>query len=105
MADDDILAAERLKVGDCLMRGVPVPGVEQEADVGPADLADQVEALDERHSRVVELRFFGGMNMEEVAQVLGSPSGPPRGAGGWRGRGSTASWRRAKRIRGARLEP
>jgi RNA polymerase sigma factor (TIGR02999 family) len=27
--------------------------------------------LDDRKSRVVELRFFGGMNVEETAQVLG----------------------------------
>src|SRR5215217_5152497 len=31
----------------------------------------RLEALDERQARVVELRFFGGMNMEEVALTLG----------------------------------
>ena len=31
----------------------------------------RLEALDERQARVVELRFFGGLNMEEVAQALG----------------------------------
>jgi RNA polymerase sigma factor (TIGR02999 family) len=31
----------------------------------------RLEALDERQARVVELRFFGGMKMEEVALTLG----------------------------------
>ena len=31
----------------------------------------RLEALDERQARVVELRFFGGLNMVEVAQALG----------------------------------
>lgn len=30
-----------------------------------------LEALDPRQAQVVELRFFGGLNMEEVAEVLG----------------------------------
>ena len=29
-----------------------------------------LEAIDERKSRVVELRFFGGLNIEETAEVL-----------------------------------
>jgi RNA polymerase sigma-70 factor (ECF subfamily) len=31
----------------------------------------KLAALDERQSRIVELRFFGGMTVEEVAHVLG----------------------------------
>ena len=31
----------------------------------------RLAALDERQSRIVELRFFGGMSVEEVAHVLG----------------------------------
>jgi len=43
----------------------------------PADLAaldqalDALEELDSRKSRVVELRFFGGLSAEETAEVLG----------------------------------
>ena len=29
-------------------------------------------AVDERKARVVELRFFGGLEIEEVAEVLGT---------------------------------
>lgn len=31
----------------------------------------ELEALDERHARVVDLRYFGGLEVEEVAEVLG----------------------------------
>jgi len=31
----------------------------------------RLTALDERQGRVVELRFFGGLTNEEVAEVLG----------------------------------
>jgi RNA polymerase sigma factor (TIGR02999 family) len=76
----------------------------------PADLLeldgalDELAALDEREAQVVELRFFGGLTLQETARVLGisvatakndwahakawlfarldpgssSPSGPPR---------------------------
>lgn len=30
----------------------------------------ELESFDERHARVVELRFFGGLSVDEVAQVL-----------------------------------
>ena len=32
---------------------------------------DKLHRLDERQARVVELRFFGGLNVEEVAEFLG----------------------------------
>lgn len=32
---------------------------------------DELAALDEREAHVVELRFFGGLTMEEIARVLG----------------------------------
>ncbi len=35
------------------------------------DLLDRLAAEDARAARVVEMRFFGGMNMDEVAQALG----------------------------------
>ena len=31
----------------------------------------KLEALNERHARIVELRFFGGLNIEETAEALG----------------------------------
>ena len=41
-------------------------------DVLEVDSALQrLAALDARQSRVVELRFFGGLSVEETAQVLG----------------------------------
>ena len=35
------------------------------------DALERLEALNERHARVVELRFFAGLTTEEVAEVLG----------------------------------
>ncbi len=34
------------------------------------DALEQLATMDERKSRVVELKFFGGMNIEEIAVVL-----------------------------------
>ena len=40
-------------------------------DLIALDLAlQQLEALSERQARVVELRFFGGLDVEETAEVL-----------------------------------
>ena len=49
------------------------PSVSDEADVNLVALDDALKALaevDERKSKVVELRFFGGLNVEETAEVL-----------------------------------
>jgi RNA polymerase sigma-70 factor, ECF subfamily len=45
---------------------------EKSADIIAVDdaLAD-LEAMDPRKSRIVELRYFGGMDIEEIAEVLG----------------------------------
>ena len=44
---------------------------EQAADLVALDGAlRSLEALDERKGKVVELRFFGGLNIEEAAEVL-----------------------------------
>jgi RNA polymerase sigma factor (TIGR02999 family) len=44
---------------------------EQSADlVALDDVLDALAALDPRQSRVVELRFFGGLSLEEIAEVL-----------------------------------
>ncbi len=58
---------QRVALPDCLAE---TPG--QEADLLDLDDAlTRLEALDERQARVVELRFFGGLGIEETAQVLG----------------------------------
>lgn len=50
----------------------PMPG-----DLDPAELLtlnrtlEKLERLDERQARIVELRFFGGLTVSEVAFVLG----------------------------------
>jgi RNA polymerase sigma factor (TIGR02999 family) len=50
--------------------------VDADAPVLPVDLLDledaltELSALDPRQARVVELRFFGGMGVEETAEVL-----------------------------------
>jgi RNA polymerase sigma factor (sigma-70 family) len=35
------------------------------------DALTALEQLNARHSRIIELRFFGGLSPEEVAHVLG----------------------------------
>ena len=56
---------------------VPLEDVDVPASVHDADLVAVDEALerlaaeDSRKARVVELRFFGGLSMEETAQTLG----------------------------------
>ena len=56
---------------------VPLDGIDVAAGEPDADLVAVDEALeklaaeDSRKARVVELRFFGGLSMEETAQTLG----------------------------------
>ncbi len=53
------------------------PSVCNEPDVNLVALDDALKALsavDERKSKVVELKFFGGLNVEETAEVLGISS-------------------------------
>jgi RNA polymerase sigma factor (TIGR02999 family) len=56
---------------------VPLESVDLPAPVPDVDLVavdralERLAAEDERKARVVELRFFGGMSMEEIAQALG----------------------------------
>jgi RNA polymerase sigma factor (sigma-70 family) len=35
----------------------------------------ELSKLDERQARIVELRFFGGLSVDDTAQVLGSSAG------------------------------
>jgi len=51
---------------------VLVPGSATEYDVRDLDNAlEKLSGLDPRASRVVEMRIFGGLSMQEVAHVLG----------------------------------
>jgi RNA polymerase sigma factor (TIGR02999 family) len=59
-------SATRVSLDETLLEG-------QEAPADIAALDDALKALanfDERKSRVVELRFFGGLSVEETAEVL-----------------------------------
>src|SRR5689334_18156282 len=49
-----------------------LPAMSRESDVVAVDEAlNALAAIDERKARVVELRFFGGLSVEETAHVLG----------------------------------
>ena len=67
------LAAKR---GGGAMR-VTLAAVDSEAGAGEFDMAalddalHKLAALDERRARVVDLRFFGGLTIEETAHALG----------------------------------
>src|SRR5215831_9832206 len=53
------------------------PSVGNEPDVNLVALYDALKALsaiDERKSKVVELKFFGGLNVKETAKILGISS-------------------------------
>jgi RNA polymerase sigma factor (TIGR02999 family) len=52
--------------------GIDVPASEPGADLLAVDMALEMLALeDPRKAQVVELRFFGGLSIEETAEVLG----------------------------------
>jgi len=51
---------------------VAVPGVERADEIVALDAAlERLARLDETLSRIVELRYFGGLSVEETAEVLG----------------------------------
>lgn len=54
-----------------------IDAAEEAADVDAVALHEalaDLEAVDERQARVVELRYFGGLNTDEAAEVLGISS-------------------------------
>jgi RNA polymerase sigma-70 factor (ECF subfamily) len=54
------------------LQGVDAGGDSLDVEVLALDAAlDRLAAIDHRQSRLVELRFFGGMTVEETAAVLG----------------------------------
>ena len=58
--------AEKITLADNLV----VSGNRSEEIVALDDALKQLAILDERKSRVVEMKFFGGLNIEEIAEVL-----------------------------------
>ena len=50
--------------------GLPVVGGRDQDLVAVDDALEALAKIDERKSRVVELRFFGGLSVEETATVL-----------------------------------
>jgi len=52
--------------------GIEIPAIEPDADLLAVDEAlQQLAREDPRKARVVELRFFGGLSVEETAETLG----------------------------------
>lgn len=67
----------RLRVS--LSEALRVPAPAESADLGELDEAlKKLAAIDPRKSRVVEMRFFGGLSLEEVAYALGVSLGTAR---------------------------
>ena len=71
----DLLSASIIAIRDCLgaKAGESILVVTDEPGQDVIALDDALAALakfDERKSRVVELRFFGGLSVEETASVL-----------------------------------
>ncbi len=65
--DDGNLAAERVEGGG---RAAPAPG---DIDVLALDEAlTRLAAIDAELGRIVELRYFGGLTVEETAEAVGS---------------------------------
>jgi RNA polymerase sigma factor (TIGR02999 family) len=51
--------------------GMPAPGTDRAREVCALDEAlDALARMDPRRARVIELRFFGGLTVEETAEIL-----------------------------------
>jgi RNA polymerase sigma factor (TIGR02999 family) len=53
-----------------LSEAVIMPAEKDRELIALNDALNRLEAIDERKSKVVELRYFGGLSVEEVAEVL-----------------------------------
>lgn len=61
--------AERITLDDAML---PAPAPDAAVDLVALDLAlTELAALDPQQARIVELRYFGGMTVEETADVVG----------------------------------
>ena len=74
---DHARARSRVKRAGLLTRvtleGLEVGAAEQDVDIVALDEAlRELAMFDEQLSQIVELRYFGGLTIEEVAEVLGS---------------------------------
>ena len=59
------------RVDDVVLDQLPAPGTERAAELLAVDEAlDRLAELDPRRARVVELRVFGGLTHEEIAEIL-----------------------------------
>jgi len=54
-----------------LHEGMAVAGAPEMDLVKLDDALKDLEALDERRSRIVDMRFFGGLSLKEIAEALG----------------------------------
>jgi RNA polymerase sigma factor (TIGR02999 family) len=73
---------------------IAVDGVAQRLDLeGLDDALRELAQLDERQARIVELRFFGGLTVPQVAEVLEVSSSTVE-----------KEWRRARAWLGAKLK-
>jgi RNA polymerase sigma factor (sigma-70 family) len=64
-----------------------LPQVRSTDVVALDDALNGLTRLDERQGRIVELRFFGGLATEEIAEVLGISSSTVKRGGMWQRRG------------------
>ena len=69
-----------------------LPSMSRESEFVAIDEAlTALSGIDERKARVVELRFFGGLSVEETRTYSAFPSGASIGTGGWPVRGCCGS--------------
>ena len=61
---------QRVTLGESLLRSAD-PELDLEELLSLNEALDRLRAIDERQSQVIELRFFGGLSVEEVAESLG----------------------------------
>jgi len=61
--------AVKLELDDAMMAALPQHSRDVDL-LGLNDALDRLAELDERQSRVVELRFFAGLSIEETAEVM-----------------------------------
>lgn len=58
--------------GRVMLEDVPIAGAVKGADLLALDEAlEELETLDERQARIVELRYFGGLTVPEVSDAIG----------------------------------
>ena len=59
------------RVDDVVLDQLPAPGTDRAAELLAVDEAlDRLTEIDPRRARVVELRVFGGLTHEEIAEIL-----------------------------------